>query len=209
MSAEIGSSDFTLLPNAVNAKVTGIHESLQQESEKDALWYRDVFLGKRTFFKKAYFQAHQNFLAVDSPRGPLAVSLIKDGKTYKALVRSGQGNEKYAIEESAVTISWWRALFDFGPSLSSIFSALSFTIPIQGLVSVKSLELPTDLLAMEERQIIRSYKFGVMYLSGGQSTENQAMSNSHGMPCVEMAHFSRRRRIGSLQKVFEVSGRGN
>jgi hypothetical protein len=34
---------------------------------------------------------------------------------------------------------------------------------------------------MEERQVIRSYKFGVGYLAKGQSTEEQMMSNKMGL----------------------------
>jgi RAP1 GTPase activating protein 1 len=49
MSVEIGSSDFQFCKTNSKAKVTGVHESLQQESERDALWFRDVFLGKRKF----------------------------------------------------------------------------------------------------------------------------------------------------------------
>ncbi len=108
------------------------------------------------------------------------MSLIKENKEYKALVRSGQGNEKYQLEEAKIPMSWWRSLFDFGPSLHSILTTMNFTIPYASLTPVKSVELPTDLLAMEERQIIRSYKFGVLYLGPGQSTEIHAMSNTHG-----------------------------
>ena len=108
------------------------------------------------------------------------MSLIKDGKSYKAIVRSGQGNERFSADESEVPISWWRSLFDLGPSPVSIFGTLSYTIPHSSLTQVKNHDLPSDLLAMEERQIIRSYKFGVLYLAPGQTTEGQAISNEHG-----------------------------
>ena len=48
--AQVGSSDFQLVASVTGTKVTGIRESLQQETERDVLWYRDNFLGKRTVF---------------------------------------------------------------------------------------------------------------------------------------------------------------
>ena len=47
MSINIGSSDFKLHPTNPVSKVTGVHDSLLQESEKDIIWFRENFLGKR------------------------------------------------------------------------------------------------------------------------------------------------------------------
>lgn len=192
--AQVGSSDFRLVPAVTGAKVTGLRESLQQETERDVLWYRDNFLGKRTVFFchqqminaqleskiRSWCIAHKNLLAIDSPRGPISVSLVKDGVSYKGMVRTGSGNEKFTVEASEVPISWWRTLFDMGPTVENILSTMSYTIPYDSLESVKHIDLPTDLLATEERQIIRSYKLGVLYAGPGQTTEIQALSNLHG-----------------------------
>lgn len=42
------------------------------------------------FFNLLFFIEHANYLAVDSPRGPMAVSVIRDGNVFKALVRTTQ-----------------------------------------------------------------------------------------------------------------------
>lgn len=68
-----------------------------------------------------------------------------------------------------------------GPSTKDIFAALSRNIPTKNLTLCKDSNLPNDLLAMEERQVIRSYKFGVGYLKKGQSTEEHMLSNKYGM----------------------------
>lgn len=45
---------------------------------------------------------------------------------------------------------------------------------------VRDANLPNELLAMEERQVIRSYKFGVTYCKKGQFTEEEMFANTHG-----------------------------
>nr|KAJ3417897.1 hypothetical protein HK105_000622 [Polyrhizophydium stewartii] len=56
---------------------------------------------------------------------------------------------------------------------------MGYVIPSHYLKFCKDPNLPNELLAMEERQVIRSYKFGVEYAAAGQTTEEQALSNTH------------------------------
>lgn len=42
-------TDFSVEKTSGRAKITGVHESLLQECEKDIIWYRDNFFGKRKF----------------------------------------------------------------------------------------------------------------------------------------------------------------
>ena len=143
MSIVIGNSDFKPVPTNAAAKITGVHESLLQDCEKDIIWYRDNFFGKGKkneklgdallpspapllslpstlpftliLFPKRKNREHDdkknmhtvgkateglllsilfsilehyNYLALDSPRGPLAISVIQDGDVFKALVRT-------------------------------------------------------------------------------------------------------------------------
>jgi RAP1 GTPase activating protein 1 len=46
MTAVQGKSDFRPELGNPSAKITGVHESLLQECEKDIIWYRDNFFGK-------------------------------------------------------------------------------------------------------------------------------------------------------------------
>ncbi|KAJ3097765.1 hypothetical protein HK100_005260, partial [Physocladia obscura] len=157
------------LVNNPSAKITGVHESLLQECEKDIIWYRENFFGK----------PHENYLALESSKGPLAISVILDGGIYKALVRSIDGAERLTVEASAVYQSGHRKLFRMGPKVENLMSAFSSGIPARVLTLVKSPGLPNELLAMEERQVIRSYKFGVGYCKAGQVTEADMLSNRH------------------------------
>ncbi|KAJ3012173.1 UNVERIFIED_CONTAM: hypothetical protein HDU68_001344 [Siphonaria sp. JEL0065] len=169
MSIVVGNSDFRPLQNNPNAKITGVHESLLQECEKDIIWYRENFFGK----------PHDNYLALESTKGPLAISVIQDGAIYKALVRSIEGSERLTVEARAVHQSAHRKLFKMGPKVENLMSAFSSGIPARSLTLVKTPGLANELLSMEERQVIRSYKFGVGYCMAGQTTEAEMMSNRH------------------------------
>jgi RAP1 GTPase activating protein 1 len=43
---DLGNSEYKLLSTDATAEITGVHESLLQESEKDIIWYREHFFGK-------------------------------------------------------------------------------------------------------------------------------------------------------------------
>lgn len=169
MSVVVGNSDFRPLQTNSNAKITGVHESLLQECEKDIIWYRENFFGKQ----------HDNYLALESTKGPLAISVILDGNIYKALVRSIEGSERLTVEASSVYQSAHRKLFKMGPKVENLMSAFSSGIPARALTLVKQPGLANELLSMEERQVIRSYKFGVAYCMAGQSSEADMMANRH------------------------------
>ncbi|KAI8922304.1 hypothetical protein DFJ77DRAFT_18942 [Powellomyces hirtus] len=167
MSVIVGNSEFRPLPNNPSAKITGVHESLLQECEKDIIWYRDNFFGK----------THQNYLALDSPRGPLAISVIRDADTYKALLRTTAGSERLSVSSSSIQTSFIRRLFGMGPSTVNLMEGISRNIPIRSLRMCKEPNLPNELLSMEERQVIRSYKFGVAYVGPGQCSEEEMFGN--------------------------------
>lgn len=197
MSVNVGNSEFRPLPTNPNAKITGVHESLLQECEKDIIWYRDNFFGKGIVVTipsivqiishephlVPRFSAHQNYLSLDSPRGPLAISLIHDPetRTYKALLRTTAGSERLSVSSTTIPISLLRRIFSLGPTIPSLMGGISRNIPVKNLRMCKDANLPNELLAMEERQVIRSYKFGVTYLAPGQSLEEEMFQNKMGM----------------------------
>ncbi|KAI8827010.1 uncharacterized protein EV422DRAFT_21985 [Fimicolochytrium jonesii] len=169
MSVNVGNSEFRPLPTNPTAKITGVHESLLQECEKDIIWYRDNFFGK----------VHQNYLALDSPRGPLAISVIRDADAYKALLRTTAGSERLSVSASSIPTSLVRRVFGLGPSMESLMEGISRNIPTKSLKMCKDATLPNELLSMEERQVIRSYKFGVAYVGPGQGSEEEMFKNRH------------------------------
>ncbi|KAI9324370.1 hypothetical protein BDR26DRAFT_881619 [Obelidium mucronatum] len=191
MSVVVGNSDFRPLQNNPSAKITGVHESLLQECEKDIIWYRENFFGK----------PHDNYLALESTKGPLAISVIQDGNIYKALVRSIEGSERLTVEASAVYQSAHRKLFKLGPKVENLMSAFSSGIPARSLTLVKTPGLANELLSMEERQVIRSYKFGVGYCMAGQTTEAEMMANRHETSSPAFKQF-----LSFLGETIELRG---
>ena len=67
--------------------------------------------------------------------------------------------------------------------MQSVMYSISRNIPVPLLKLCKDAGLPNELLSMEERQVIRSYKFGVTYLAPGQSTEEEMFMNRMGRCC--------------------------
>jgi RAP1 GTPase activating protein 1 len=168
-AASVKNSNFVVEPTHENARLSETQDSLLQDVEKRLLWYQDYFLGK----------AHYNLLALDSPLGPLAVS-IEPGhvdEKYRIMVRSSQCTQRFYLRQDMVSNPWYRRLLGLRPSLSSIMDAISVDIPVGSLILCKNPALPQALVAVEERQIIRSYKFGVGYLAPGQSTAFEMFSN--------------------------------
>ncbi|ORZ41659.1 hypothetical protein BCR44DRAFT_43998 [Catenaria anguillulae PL171] len=182
---------FSLEKPQAAAKVTGVHESLLQECERDIIWYRDYFFGK----------PHINLLAKSSTRGPLAVSIVLDGDYYKGIVRTTEGSERLTVPRDSVASSFWRKLFGMPPTPSSILRALSPNIPVPALKPSREPSLPNELLAMEERQVIRSYKFGLGYLRAGQSTEEQLFANTEEDMSAEFKEF-----VNFLGETIDLKG---
>lgn len=73
-----------------------------------------------------------------------------------------------------------RKVLKLAPPLGAIVNAMGYILPTEQCVLSKDSNLPNELLAMEERQVIRSYKFGLEYCAPGQTNEAQALMNTHG-----------------------------
>eukprot|EP00158_Paraphelidium_tribonemae_P001232 Partr_v1_DN24146_c0_g1_i1_m71146 putative GTPase activating protein len=172
-------TDFKAEKTAASAKITGVHESLLQECEKDIIWYRDNFFGK----------VHSNLLATESSNGPMAVSIIKDDEGYKVLVRSTTGSERLIVQANSVQIPFIRKLLGLGAANRDILHAASNSLNSDFLRMCKDANLPNELLAMEERQVIRSYKFGLLYVAPGQSTEEEMFQNSYDQSSPAFKNF--------------------
>ncbi|KAJ1552517.1 hypothetical protein HK405_011033 [Cladochytrium tenue] len=147
-AADFSGSEFQVLPTNAAVKITGVHET------------------------------HKNYLAVESSQGPLAVSVILDDGTYKVLVRTSNGSERQTVSKSAVAVPWWRRVIGGGVGLPQLLSAVSPSLPARSLRLSRDLSVPSELLAMEERQVIRSYKFGLAYIGGQQSSEADLFANT-------------------------------
>lgn len=89
-----------------------------------------------------------------------------------------QGSERIEQSISSLSIPWYRRAF--GVSHLTLLSLACPALPIDTLELCQNPGLPPELARMEERQIIRCYKFGVYHLLPGQTTEYQGLSNTQG-----------------------------
>lgn len=78
----------------------------------------------------------------------------------------------------ALSIPWFRKLF--GISALWILGQICPSLPITSLELCEHPGLPRELIRMEERQIIRHYKFGIYHLLPGQTLEHQGLANPCG-----------------------------
>ncbi|KAG9072333.1 hypothetical protein KI688_000103 [Linnemannia hyalina] len=140
-----------------------------------------------------------NFVAAQSAQGPIVVSIAIDRKgCVRILIRTTQGSERIEHPSSTHSIPWYRKFFLGGflfnnsnsPSYHlSILSQLCPAIPIESLEPCHHRDLPRELERMEERQVIRSYKFGVVMLLPGQTLEYQGLTNTKESCTPEFLDF--------------------
>ncbi|RUS24190.1 hypothetical protein BC938DRAFT_473971 [Jimgerdemannia flammicorona] len=141
---------------------------LTQQRERNVAWFTDHFLGR----------AHHTYLALSSPVGPLAVSIILDqhDHTYKLIIRSTRGSQRLTVPFSVVPPpSFFRRLFGYGYDPLAVLAVASPVTPQRTLRYCTDPYLPKELLAVEERQVIRSYKFGVGYVGGEIPANEESM----------------------------------
>eukprot|EP01113_Clastostelium_recurvatum_P028321 TRINITY_DN3427_c0_g1_i4.p1 TRINITY_DN3427_c0_g1~~TRINITY_DN3427_c0_g1_i4.p1 ORF type:complete len:606 (+),score=211.67 TRINITY_DN3427_c0_g1_i4:79-1896(+) len=144
-------------------------------------WYSNYFTGKE----------HFNFIGEDPSLGPYIVSVIKitekgekDGMDrWRVLTRTKRADEKHIV-----------AIKSAG---SGLFSSKS-KVPIKEILAeampnlvtkkinpLKDVDVTPDLRKFEDRQIIKSYKFGVLYCAAGQTDEEDMFGNKDGSPDFE------------------------
>jgi len=155
-------------PREAKCDVEGLLDGVFDLSDNDMVYYRDHFMNK----------AHMNFLCPESPQGPLAVSIVKEetSNTYKSITRSPSHNTRTSMPLSSVKPSWWRKLFRVNPSAQDILRSVCPTLP-PTLKYAPDPRLPPALLALEEKQTIKGFKFGILYAQEGQTKEDEMFSN--------------------------------
>lgn len=114
---------------------------LMQESERDVMYYRQNFSSK-----------HENFLALNSPLGPVALSIARDNNNYHGLLRTETGSSHFSVPVSSVECSWWRKILSFGPSITSVAASFSKDIPLDNLIQCRS-DITNDLIQFDEKLV--------------------------------------------------------
>eukprot|EP01098_Paradermamoeba_levis_P004302 TRINITY_DN184_c0_g1_i3.p1 TRINITY_DN184_c0_g1~~TRINITY_DN184_c0_g1_i3.p1 ORF type:complete len:412 (+),score=78.23 TRINITY_DN184_c0_g1_i3:416-1651(+) len=136
-----------------------------EDEEKNSLYYKEYF----------YSKEHINYIGGDEAE-PVIVSISeeKDG-IFKTITRTKKDDYIITIPASLAKGKPLKCLKDKIPEVLSEVK----------LKEVKDQNFCTKLLHMEDRLLIKSYKFGVIYCRAGQTDENDMFSNDEGSPEFE------------------------
>ncbi|XP_055707592.1 GTPase-activating Rap/Ran-GAP domain-like protein 3 isoform X2 [Phlebotomus papatasi] len=137
-----------------------------ENPEHQTRWYFKYFLGR----------LHQNYVGIDSEKNPYFLSVVSQdsGSKYMPLYRvilfRKQGAQKLALPynpQQKLTVKQILAHFpsmDTNKTPKELFSA----------------DIQKDLLLLEEQEGSVNFKFGVVYMKGGQKADDEMLSNECG-----------------------------
>jgi len=168
-----GPSSVIKCPTESDGLLNGVFNLLM---DNDMRYYQENFMNK---------PAHFSFLIGESQQGPVSVSIVRDDTTdvYKSVIRTSQGNVRTSTSKAQVKPTWWRKLVGAGPSANDILRSVAPDLP--PLKQVVAPGLPNAILALEEKQTIRGFKFGILYAAEGQTKEDEMFSNQKSSPEFE------------------------
>jgi len=120
------------------------------------------------------------FLAAETPRGPICISVVVDheAKEYKALIRTRDGTVRAQVPISGIKAGFFRKIFNLGPAPIDILKALDSKLPMKLLKLSKSPTVNTKVLELEEKQVIKGFKFGILYAAPHQTKEDEMFNNA-------------------------------
>lgn len=171
MSFSLKYSNYVRIPSSPDIEVgqCSYKNSLLQTCERNVYWIRENFFGHTNYY---------NYVMIDATTGPFIISYVLSGNCYKLLISTVYGCERISVDASRVCEPFWRKMLGWGPPLKSILQATNYKVPERCLKRCRNKRFTKSLLEMEERQVIKSYKFGVLYAAPGQSTEWEMLRNS-------------------------------
>ncbi|XP_055677387.1 GTPase-activating Rap/Ran-GAP domain-like protein 3 isoform X3 [Lutzomyia longipalpis] len=137
-----------------------------ENPEHQTRWYFKYFLGR----------LHQNYVGIDSDKNPYFLSVVSQdsGSKYMPLYRvilfRKQGAQKLALPYNPQQKLTVKQILGHFPSMDTnktpkeLFSA----------------DIQKDLLLLEEQEGSVNFKFGVVYMKGGQKADDEMLSNESG-----------------------------
>jgi len=132
-------------------------------SEKDIPFYETYFRHKD----------HVNYIGEEESVGPVAISIEADSgeRPYvRAVVRTMKKDDRHLISSSLKPKEQIKALARGYPWINRVKFARFRD----------NQELNESLASFEKNNIVKTYKFGVLYRAAGQMTENEMFGNKEG-----------------------------
>lgn len=145
-------------------------------------WFQDHFSGN--------IEDTRHVLGHSDSFGPMVVSVLQEksqkshGK-YKVIVRTQMGDDFVSFNASLVRVGVLRNR----PAPRDILRAIDprLCAPDMKIFEVERNidKLVEELLIIEKKHRVTSYKFGILYVKDGQTKEEDMFSNEHGSPSFE------------------------
>ncbi|CAG9823734.1 unnamed protein product [Phaedon cochleariae] len=138
-----------------------------ENPEYQTRWYFKFFLGK----------LHQNYVGLENDKSPffLSVVLNEDTNTCVPLCRSilfrKTGAQKISLPISHNKVMTVKQILANFPNMDKVE---------KGPKEIFSPDIQKDLLLLEEQEGSVNFKFGVIYMKQGQTTDDEILSNEYG-----------------------------
>ncbi|EGG24522.1 RapGAP/RanGAP domain-containing protein [Cavenderia fasciculata] len=177
--------DFSLIENTKGFNVESYRKGYQASRHLQL----DPLITNESWYAKHFHNQpdHVNFIGQDEKNGTFIVSCIKNivvsedkekdksskNNSYKVLLRTKSNDIYTTTNLSSSKIQIKEIIQNIAPDLST-----KNIKKFKSTTAVGSLE--KELLNFEERQRIKSFKFGVLYCGANQSTEEEMLSNASG-----------------------------
>jgi RAP1 GTPase activating protein 1 len=148
-------------PSIVGSEVCSI-----EHPELDERWYNTYFVGR----------SHHNYVGLDSDGRPIVVSLIKEdnNKQYRAIIRTCTGEEcRLLTEQDLKTSASTKTRLE-----KIVLKQMLPMLNSKTLRCVKETQLEKELQRYEDTNRQNVYKFGLLYVKEGQTTEEEMFSNT-------------------------------
>ncbi|XP_044729262.1 GTPase-activating Rap/Ran-GAP domain-like protein 3 [Chrysoperla carnea] len=138
-----------------------------ENPEYQTRWYFKYFLGK----------LHQNYVGMDGDKVPFFLSVVMTESNnqcvplYRAILFKRTGAQKISlpyVQHKTLTVKQILANF---PNMDKLE---------KGPKEIFSPDLQKDLLLLEEQEGSVNFKFGVVYMKQGQTTDDEMLSNETG-----------------------------
>ncbi|XP_031357939.1 GTPase-activating Rap/Ran-GAP domain-like protein 3 isoform X2 [Photinus pyralis] len=138
-----------------------------ENPEYQTRWYFKYFLGK----------LHQNYVGVDVDKMPFFLSVVLNENSnqcvplYRAILFKKAGAQKISLPYTHNKVLTVKQILSNFPNMEKVE---------KGPKEIFSPDIQKDLLLLEEQEGSVNFKFGVIYMKQGQTTDDEILSNESG-----------------------------
>nr|XP_022919615.1 GTPase-activating Rap/Ran-GAP domain-like protein 3 isoform X2 [Onthophagus taurus]XP_022919616.1 GTPase-activating Rap/Ran-GAP domain-like protein 3 isoform X2 [Onthophagus taurus] len=138
-----------------------------ENPEYQTRWYFKYFLGK----------LHQNYVGTDSEKSPFFLSVVVNENSnqcvplYRAILFKKTGAQKISLPYTHNKVLTVKQILSNFPNMEKVE---------KGPKEIFSPEIQKDLLLLEEQEGSVNFKFGVIYMKHGQTSDDEILSNENG-----------------------------